>query len=445
MNIKTILLSVLILAGIAVGQNRNVQYPANVRYIAGGYSDARPFFSTLNAALNDVKPYATSDNPYVLWLNSDTLQIADWDSVYNDGLSMSDSIYIHYVSAGKIKWAGFDIDTSKGGRGGSSVLNLESMAATTPYFDLARWDSSGLALSIWQQQLTAALLKIDSILNDRTLFSNVSPTYFSISGDSLIFTMPIHIFEPDSFYTDDFDSTTYARTTGNQDIDGTKTFRGTLAFGPAAGPLPGGELLLPSVPSDNPRAIWSDGPWLYYRTGGKTLQVAVIDSTAGQLEEDDIVGWDNLNDALIDSILYLIKQPHIFLTDISGVTTTVDQNIYAKVRPAWTAEEVYRIASVGDSITIASLAGGDYISHLNFVISNATTDDFVLQFRINNVAVDSIKFTGQGATEFAVINITYYFVDLVAGDDISLYITNTANGNDPVFTRMRWYMKREHE
>lgn len=443
MNLKTILLSTLLFTGMVLGQTWSTRYPANVRYIAGGYSDSRPYFSTLNAALNDVKPYATSDNPYVFWLMSDTLQIADWDSVYNDGLSMSDSIYTHYVSAGKIKWAGFDIDTSKGGRGGSSVLNLESMAATTPYFNIARWDSSGLALSAWQEQLTTALLKIDSLFNSRTLFSNISPTYFSISGDSLLFTMPTHIFDPDTFYTNDFDSTTYVRTTGDQYITGNKHYAGTLDFEPVLGPS--GVLILPSGYSNEPRAIFSDGSWIYSRQSGVTYALAMLDSTSKALKLANSIEYSAFTQATIDSILYLIKQPHVNLHDATYTPAIAVASTYVKFAPGFTTGEAYRTTVAGDTITVASGADGDYMLYFTMTVNSAATDDYTLQIRKNNTAVHSLRFTGAGAAEYITVSTFYYFDDLVAGDDISLYITNTVDADDPVCTNIALRFKREHQ
>jgi hypothetical protein len=299
MKFKFLIAGLLLSIGTMFGQNN---YPANVRYIAGGYSDSRPFFSSLNAALNDVKPYATADNPYTFWLMSDTLNIADWDSVYNEGATMSDSVYADYVFTGKIKWAGFNIAVSKGGVGGSSVLNYGSMASTTDEYEFARWDSSGLTLSEWQIQLTQTLLKIDSLIKARTLFSKVEPGYFTISGDSLYLVLSTHIFDPDSFYTDSFDSTTYLRTSGDQIHVDDLTFRdGNVSF-EGTGPVAGATMQLPSTPSSLPRSIWGDGTWLYVKQSGTTYKIALLDSLKGTLFSTGLVEYEDLVVAVKDSI-----------------------------------------------------------------------------------------------------------------------------------------------
>ena len=76
------------------------KFPKNTRYIAGNYKNQSPFFSTLEKALNDVKVFATSSNPYLFWIDSDTTFISDW-STY------ADSINNYYVANGVIHWGGY--------------------------------------------------------------------------------------------------------------------------------------------------------------------------------------------------------------------------------------------------------------------------------------------------------------------------------------------------
>lgn len=447
MKLKYILLASLMLLGTVMAQSWNTRYPANVRYIAGGYTNSRPFFSTLNAALNDVKPYATADNPYVFWLDSDTLQIADWDSIYNEGLAMRDSVYQYYVATGKIKWAGFDIDTTYGGRGGTSVKNIGSPSTQTSNYSFWRWDSAGLPLADWQQRIAQNWIRNDSLINARTLFSQVDPIYFSTSGDTLYIDLPAHIFDIDSFYSV-FDTTTYIRTTGSQSRTGTLTISagGVITFGAAAGPLDAGKLILPAYASTTPRAIWADGTYIFYRTGGKDLAAAVIDTTGqDHLEMSDIVTWDNLNDALIDSIIYLIKQPHIFLEDAAYTPNVTGAGTYVRINPKFTETEKYRMTVADDSVTIVTGAAGDYVVRIAFTLQNAAADDFTLQIRKNNVSQHSTRFTGAGASEYITVATWAYLDDLVAGDDISFYITNTVDADDPVMTNIIIFMDRQHE
>ena len=126
--VKKILLIVAIATTIASAQA--LRFPTNVRFIAGGYINKSPYFNNLNSALNDVKAFATSSNPYTFWVDGDTSFISDWDSVYNGGQSMKDSIDTYYVSLGIIKWAGFGFGGT--GSGGVSWLVPDTH---TMYYD----------------------------------------------------------------------------------------------------------------------------------------------------------------------------------------------------------------------------------------------------------------------------------------------------------------------
>ena len=321
MKIKTLILGALLLVAPLIQAQFYTYYPTNTRYIGGGYTNKAPFFKTLNTALNDVKPYATSDNPYTFWLMSDTSFIADWDSIYNQGMNMSDSIYTYYVRTGKIKWAGFDIDTTKGGRGGSPSTSISSMNGSTTHYSLVKWTNSGLPLATWQIQLSEDINDIDSILYARTLFGKIDPKYFTIHGDTLYITLPSHMFVADDFYTDDFDSTTYVRTFGNQSIYNTKTIYGTLGFYAGGGPVAAGKLLLPSASQTTPRAIWADGNYLYYYAGAKVITIAAKDSAAGTLLDAYIISWNNLTTAVRDSIhASWLKNTYRIPADSSGLT-----------------------------------------------------------------------------------------------------------------------------
>lgn len=104
--IKTLLKSLLLAAILIYSPITDAQvgqkFPKNVRYIGGGYNNERPFFKTLEAALNDVKAYATVSNPYAFWISSDTTWITDWST-------MKDSINDYYIASGKIMWLPFQL------------------------------------------------------------------------------------------------------------------------------------------------------------------------------------------------------------------------------------------------------------------------------------------------------------------------------------------------
>ena len=122
---------------------------------------------------------------------------------------------------------------------------------------------------------------------------------------------------------------------------------------------------------------------------------------------------------------------------------TVTQNVYTKITPTFSTD-LAGLISAGDSVTVSAGADGDYYMSVVFTNQNAATDDFALQIRKNNTSIHSVRFTGAGASAFVAVS-TMHYEELVAGDDLSLYITNTANGNDPVITEIDWFIYRVHE
>ena len=419
------------------------KFPTNVRYIGGGYNNVRPFFKTLEAALNDVKPLATVSNPYVFWLASDSLWVADWDSVFTgSGLTMKDSIDIYYVQTGKIKWMPF-------GFGGSGEgANIIAQDDVTLHYNWPTWDQTNIALPLWQRQEGA---KDDSVDEEiwRLIVYTATPLY--IENDTLkIDTTGLG----GGSGGWDPDTTTFIRTTGDQSFSGTKTNAGTLRNTGTLDFSVNGNIQLPASngAAGTARRLWGTGSAgtsnIYYSgsgAAGDTNAVAMVDLSTGLLR-NTVVGYGNLTSALIDSIKYLIKPPHASLEFDSIYTPAVTQNVYTKITPGFTEEELYRVTFAGDTATIANNAGGDYKIFVFFAIyDGATSDDFVFQIRINNVAVHTFGATGAGAGTYANVATMHYEEAMSPGDDISLYVTNVANNNDPDMAYVEWYIERNHE
>jgi len=192
--LKYYVVAALLLVGGATAQIGQ-KHPTNVRYIGGNYNDARPYFSTLNAALNDVKPYATISNPYTFYIASDTIYIADWDSVYNNGTNMQDSISTYYNN--KIKWAGFGVDVTV-----NFILDTIKVSAGTTVNDILLWDGTKYVQTTYQDvdSLLNAFKRVVStadigvVLNDAsasstnvTSINNAITTLNSAGGGTLIF------------------------------------------------------------------------------------------------------------------------------------------------------------------------------------------------------------------------------------------------------------------
>lgn len=276
MKIKAFLLS-LLFAGLAFGQ-LSIKYPTNVRYIGGGYNNVQPYFKTLEAALNNVKAYATPSNPYTFWVSSDTLYIADWDSVFTQsGYTMKDSIDIYYVSTGSIKWAGFGF----GGGGGGNV-SISEQTQSTIHYQYYNWDQYNTALPVWQRRLARTIDSVDQHIYDLIVYTK-SPLY--IENDTLklnVNLLPqggINIDTTRLAYLDKNITWTYPHT-----YNTTLTISGSL------------RLALSNGNYGTSRIIWGDNYNIFYSgSGTDNFKIPSISNTTRKITTDSLVTYTNLD------------------------------------------------------------------------------------------------------------------------------------------------------
>jgi len=264
------------------------KYPTNVRYIAGGFNNKRPYFKHLDAALNDVKALATTDNIYVFWLLSDSLQVADWDSVYNNGLSMKDSIDNHYVAEGKIKWGGF----GTGGTGGGSTTALTAPDGYTTHYDLWKWTQSNL--TSFYTRLSENQDSIDLKLWELIVYTD--SVYLYIEND----TLKLRSASVTSLLSHDRpDTTLTAYLAENQTLSGDNILSGDINVT--------GALRLPDGNNNTgvSRSIWSASNKPYWSgsgAAGDSSLILSVNTDDGGLNNDSLVTWWNLNPIVRDSI-----------------------------------------------------------------------------------------------------------------------------------------------
>lgn len=312
-NLKYFILSALILISAAdIFGQLATRYPTNVRYIGGGYIDKRPQFSTLEAALNDVIAYATINNPYVFWVASDTIQIADWDSVFTEsGLTMKDSIDVYYVAEGKIKWGGFGF----GGTGGGGGTVIPTQSQTTTHYSYPNWDQSNAALSAWLRYLAQGIDSIDQHIWDLIVYTDSAYLYIENDTLKLRTTTITALINSISGRPD---TTIIAYNAQNEVITGDWEFDGDIT-------IDAGSIRLPAANNRTgvSRILWgasNDLYWSHSGAAGDSGQVAMLNTSgtyAGQLRNSNTVGWLNLTDEVKDSFA-------VAGTDTFTTTATVD-------------------------------------------------------------------------------------------------------------------------
>lgn len=357
-NLKYFILSALILISAAdIFGQLATRYPTNVRYIGGGYIDKRPQFSTLEAALNDVIDYATVNNPYVFWVSSDTIQIADWDSVFTEsGLTMKDSIDVYYVAEGKIKWAGFGF----GGEGGGGSAVIPSQTQTTTHYSYPNWDKDNSALALWIRYLAQTTDSIDQHIWDLIVYTD--STYLYIENDTLkIRTSTITALV--NTIASRPDTTIIAYKTLSQVISGDWEFDGDVTID--AGSI---RINTPNNRVGVSRILWSASNNLYWShsgAAGDSGQVAMLNTTgtyAGELRNSNTVGWLNLTDAAKDS--FAVAGTDTFTTTATTDTITVtgmSTTSYVVVTPqgsTYNVNDILFATPISNKLVVKRNAGG---------------------------------------------------------------------------------------
>lgn len=119
-------------------------------------------------------------------------------------------------------------------------------------------------------------------------------------------------------------------------------------------------------------------------------------------------------------------------------------DLYTKILPNWRTgwglDENDGLTFGGDSITI--ITPGDYYMVYSFTMVGNNAVDWKIALFKNNTKIYGVRRTTTGATNYSGGTLPFYFIDLVAGDDISIRVANlTAPGTvDPTFTNLNWFI-----
>jgi len=140
----------------------------------------------------------------------------------------------------------------------------------------------------------------------------------------------------------------------------------------------------------------------------------------------------------------LIKNtpPHASMTfDDESETLSMDQNVWEKITNAtddiFDVNDASGITQAGDSLTI--ITPGDYMINASISFSGTTNAD-VYEFAVfkNEVLASPKIERTTTSTDIGNVSLPIYLSGLVAGDDISLRIRNTANDFDATLIACSW-------
>lgn len=188
----------------------------------------------------------------------------------------------------------------------------------------------------------------------------------------------------------------------------------------------------------------------------ETAAPLVTGSNSGDGEIKEIVTQLNANDVTLRTsadlnaadIDTLEAPPHgeLFFQD-SAAVISVDQSVFSKITNAgndlFTVGNADQMTIQGDSITI--IFPGDYVIVAAISFSGSAADFWEFALFENGVIASPKMERSTSQTDVGNISLPYYVQDLVAGDDLSLRITNTNSGDDPTMVSCSWVIWRLHE
>jgi len=135
---------------------------------------------------------------------------------------------------------------------------------------------------------------------------------------------------------------------------------------------------------------------------------------------------------------------HTFLKTTSDYTPDTEVQTFLKMTPSFTTVHTTNMTVVGDTVTIDAGQSGCYYMVLNFTIQGSNGDDYTIAAAKNGVITDSVRQTTIGATNYQGVALQATFANAVAGDDISFYVKNLSNSNNPTFREISVSIKMEH-
>lgn len=382
-NLKYWALAGLMALGSVSISAQALRHPTNSRFLGGGYTNSRPYFKTLDAALNDVKALATAENPYVFWVMSDTLYIADWDSVYQSGgLRMKDSIDVHYVANGYISWAGM----GQGGGGSGGITSINPPENQTTHYDFYTWTGQSNN-SLWQTRLGMNADSIDERIWELIVYTD--SVYLYIEND----TLKIRESTISDLVTATGtrpDTTIIAYKAEDEAITGDWIFSGDISV--STGSI---RMAVANYNTGVSRILWSHLNEPYWSgTGaiGDSSQVLMVNTSTGALNIDSLITWSNLNQAIKDSITLgagLIYFDHHIYKDAPSTVSLLTGGGWLTIGTFIAGESLGFTSSTDSSVTVAT----DGLYEIEYSISYTGNNTQVLE---GGVFIDDVLHEGSG-------------------------------------------------
>lgn len=152
-----------------------------------------------------------------------------------------------------------------------------------------------------------------------------------------------------------------------------------------------------------------------------------------------------INAADIDT-LEAVPHGELAFSD-SALVIDVTQGVFSKItngnNDLFSVTDASNVTIAGDTLTI--IYPGDYIVAASISFSGSAADVWEFALFKNGVLASPKIERSTSQTDIGNVSFPFYVESLVAGDDLSLRITNTASNDDPTMVSASWVTWRLHQ
>ena len=180
-----------------------------------------------------------------------------------------------------------------------------------------------------------------------------------------------------------------------------------------------------------------------------TPATVVTGSNSGDGELKAAITALNVADAYLEDEIDTLKNPPHGAMSFQDSAFVIDltQNAFSKVTNAgndlFTVNDADGVIIAGDTLTI--ITPGTYLVNAGLSFSGTAGDVFEFALFKNAVIASPKMERSTSQTDIGAVPLPFYLEALVAGDDISLRITNSASNDDATVVACSWITWFLHE
>lgn len=170
--------------------------------------------------------------------------------------------------------------------------------------------------------------------------------------------------------------------------------------------------------------------------------IPIVDASADTTKK--MTMYKLAQEILTGGVAYNLIHGFAYKDSTSYTPNTPARYQYVRLFPGTVAQDQDGVTIAGDSITIAT--AGDYFVMLSAAVEGGLNEDYHLKMYKNSAtfAQSGCYVTTTGASNYQNIS-WFWYAELAAGDDLSFWIANNTNANDPTFRSFKFYLEIKPE